>query len=239
VIARVLIGVFLFLNLVVFAWGMWGQVMPVHAIQAGGVRSDLIAIQTPWIPEKPDQTPVEVSATKIDLKQGQQQLDQVIQTAGQQVVNGEPVNQQCRLWGPFVGGDAERIADALKAWGGQVQRVKRPVPVGYVVYLPKEKVGPDTVKELAAKGIREVFLITSPGPLQGTISLGLFRDMERARVQKAEVEDRGFEGVGIRERLGATRIFFELKGSPAQATALKTIYGLNPRGGITVCSEEE
>lgn len=238
-IARVLIGGLLVLNGGVLAWGVLGQVMPVHVIQAGGLRSELIAIQTPWVPDKPDRSPVEVSAAKIDLKQGQQQLDQVIQSAGQQVVNGAPVNQQCRLWGPFVGGDAERIAEALKTWGGQVQRVKRPVPVGYVVYLPKEKVGPDTVKELAAKGIREVFLITSPGPLQGTISLGLFRDMERATVQKSEVEDRGFEGVGIRERLGATRIFFELKGSPAQATALKTIYGLNPRGEITTCPEGE
>lgn len=237
-IARVLIGGLLVLNGVVWAWGVWGQVVPVHVIQAGGLRSELIAIQTPWVPEKPDQTPVDVRAAKIDLKQGQQQLDLVIQSAGQQVVNGAPVNQQCRLWGPFVGGDAERIAEALKTWGGQVQRVKRPVPVGYVVYLPKEKVGPDTVKELAAKGIREVFLITAAGPLQGTISLGLFRDMERAKVQKAEVEDRGFEGVGIRERLGATRIFFELKGSPAQAIALKTIYGLNPRGEITECKEE-
>ncbi|WP_305016789.1 hypothetical protein [Mycobacterium tuberculosis] len=32
--------------------------------------------------------------------------------------------------------------------------------------------------------------ITTPGPLQGTISLGLFRDLERANAQKADLARR-------------------------------------------------
>lgn len=238
-IAQGVLGVLFFLNVLCLVWGLQGGALSEKSISATGLRSEFISIQTPWVPSKPDLSPVEVpSSSKIDLKQGQKQLDQAIETANNQVVQGVPLNQQCWLWGPFVRSEADRIADALKAWDGKVDRVQRQVPVGYVVYLPKARVeGGMGVQKLAEKGVREALYIAEAGPLQGTISLGLFRDLGRATLQKANLEAKGVEGVLIRERLGPMRTFFELKGVPNQSASLKSIYSENPRSALASCPE--
>lgn len=80
--------------------------------------------------------------------------------------------------------------------------------MGYVVYLPQDIVNSGVgIEQLSGKGIADMFYITTPGPLQGTISLGLFRDLDRANVQKDDLTRRGIAGVQIRERLGPARVF--------------------------------
>lgn len=80
-----------------------------------------------------------------------------------------------------------------------------------------------------------MFYITTPGPLQGTISLGLFRDVERANVQRDDLIKRGVAGVQIRERLGPVRVFFELRGTPDQIKSVQSIFELNSKGELKAC----
>jgi hypothetical protein len=105
-----------------------------------------------------------------------------------------------------------------------------------VVYLPQDIVSSGVgLKQLSDKGIKDMFYITTPGPMQGTISLGLFRDLERATIQKEELESRGVAGVQIRERLGPVRVFFELRGTAEQITRVKSAFELNRKGELTAC----
>lgn len=233
---RLCVAFLLLLNAALFGWGYWGLGTPEQAIAQPGLRAELIDIERPWQTEKPTLPAVQVPSTKIDLEQGRAELNSAIENASNLVIQGVPLNQQCRQWGPFVNSDADRIAEALRPWPGQVARVQRQVPVGYVVYLPKPVVeGGIGLKQLAEKGVREMFFISAAGPLQGTISLGLFRDLDRARLQQQDILARGVSGVAIRERLGPTRVFFELRGSPAQVALLQGIYDLSPKSELGSC----
>lgn len=235
-IARLCVAFLLLLNAALFAWGHWGLGKAEQAIVQPGLRAELIEIERPWQTDSPVLPPVQVPSAKIDLKQGRAELNTAIENASNLVVQGVPLNQQCRQWGPFVNNEADRIAEALKSWAGQVARVQRQVPVGYVVYLPKAVVESGVgLKQLSEKGVREMFFISAAGPLQGTISLGLFRDLDRARLQQQDILARGVSGVEIRERLGPSRVFFELRGSPAQVAALQGIYELNPKSELGSC----
>lgn len=241
-IFRGLVVLLFALNLGLWGWVQADRARSLKSVDEAGLRADTLEVERPWLGRQADASAaVEVpTRAPIDLKQSQARLDSAIESAGSQVVQGAPLNQQCRQWGPFLGGDADRIAEALKAWPGNVLRQQRQVPVGYVVYLPRSIVEQGVgMKQLAAKGVREMFFIAGEGPLQGTISLGLFRDLERARLQQQDLLARGIAGVDIRERLGPSRVFFELRGTPQQVEALQGIYDLNPKSQLGVCADPE
>lgn len=233
---RVLLVLLLLGNLVLLGLGVFANSNSQKAIDSPGLRADWVGIERPW-----DQavevvrTPAPV-APKIDLKQGQAQLDTAIENASKQVFDSPNENQACLLWGPLLQSESARVQEALQNWGGATDRLERQVAVGYVVYLPQEIVNSGVgIDQLSGKGIADMFYITTPGPLQGTISLGLFRDLERANAQKANLARLGVQGVQIRERLGAVRVFFELRGNAAQIESVRSVYELNRKGELRSC----
>lgn len=233
---RALLGVLVVGNLGLLAWGMSDGGDPMQTIEGPGLRSEWVTVERPW------QQAVDVNPTpaatgpKINLKEGQAQLDSAIENASKQVFDDPAKNQQCLIWGPLLQSESARVQDSLGNWGGEAERVERQVPIGYVVFLPQDIVNSGVgIEQLSGKGIADMFYITTPGPLQGTISLGLFRDLDRANVQKADLARRGVDGVQIRERLGPVRIFFELRGTPEQIESVRSIFTLNRKGDLKVC----
>lgn len=225
------------LNVSVFLLGLFAPSVfsgnkTVHALSAG-VRADWVKIQTPWIKQNPVVTQ---AATKIDLKQGRENLDKAL-AAGLAKVQQEVVEpRQCKLWGPLLPNEWVRVADALARWPGQIEKQERQVAVGYIVYLPADQAkGGASLLQLQRKGIKELFLMNEAGALQGAISLGLFRDLARATLQQQELLAKGVEGVLIQERLGPPRTFYRLTGTSAQITELDEIHRRNPRGSLQAC----
>lgn len=224
-------------NLILLCWGFVGSgAMMQSTVDGPGLRSEWVTVERPW------QQPVEVLRSpqlvvpKINLKEGQAQLDSAIENASKQVLENVALNQRCMVWGPLLQSESARVKDSLSSWGGEAERLEKKVPVGYVVYLPQEIVNSGVgIDQLSGKGITDMFYITTPGPLQGTISLGLFRDLDRANIQKAELVRRGVAGVQIRERLGPVRIFFELRGTQVQLESVRSIFNLNRKGELRPC----
>ena len=233
---RVLLGALVVGNLGLLAWGLSGGADKKQTVDNPGLRSEWVAVERPW------QQAVDVDLTqappapKINLKEGQAQLDSAIETASKQVFEDPKSNQQCLIWGPLLQSESARVQDSLTNWGGETDRLERQVPIGYVVFLPQDIVNSGVgIEQLSGKGITDMFYITTPGPLQGTISLGLFRDLDRANVQKADLARRGVDGVQIRERLGPVRVFFELRGTSDQMESVRSIFTLNRKGDLKVC----
>lgn len=233
---RVLAVLLLLGNLTLLGFGVLTSNSSQKAIDSPGLRAEWVGIERPW-----DQA-VEVLhapapvAPKIDLKQGQAQLDSAIENASKQVFENPKTTQTCLLWGPLLQSESARVQEALLNWGGETDRLERQVPVGYVVYLPQDIVNTGVgIDQLSGKGITDMFYITTPGPLQGTISLGLFRDLDRANAQKADLARRGVEGVQIRERLGPVRVFFELRGNASQIETVRSVFELNRKGELKPC----
>lgn len=233
---KAMMGALLVANMALLGWGLLGSGASLKQVESSGLRSEWVAIERPW------QQAVEVVrsnapvAPKINLKEGLAQLDSAIENASKQVFDDPKNNQACLQWGPLLQSESARVADSLANWGGETDRLERQVPVGYVVFLPQDIVNSGIgIDQLSGKGITDMFYITTPGPLQGTISLGLFRDVERANVQKDELIKRGVSGVQIRERLGPVRVFFELRGAPDQIKSVQSIFELNRKGELKVC----
>jgi hypothetical protein len=233
---RFLMVVLLLGNLALLASGIFLNNNSQKVIDSPGLRAELVGIERPWgQPVDVVRTPAPL-APKIDLKQGQAQLDTAIENASKKVFDNPNGNQVCLLWGPLLQSESARVQEALLNWGGVTDRLERQVPVGYVVYLPQDIVNSGVgIDQLSGKGIADMFYITTPGPLQGTISLGLFRDQERASAQKADLARRGVEGVQIRERLGPVRVFFELRGNASQIQAVRSVFELNRKGELKPC----
>ncbi|WP_370261667.1 hypothetical protein [Limnobacter sp.] len=235
---RLALAALVVLNLALLAYQSLGPSPQEKRMLEPGFRADWVEVQRPWLePAATAQALVASSvAPKIDLQAGQAQLELAIENASNGSLGNRPVDLECRLWGPFLPGDQVRIEEALKPWGGQVTRTERQVPVGYVVYLPKAAVDSGQgMGQLAGKGITDAFYMNTPGPMQGTISLGLFREKLRAVQHRNELLAKGVEGVDIRERLGPVRVYFELRGSPAQAAELQQIYALNAKAELVNC----
>lgn len=233
-------GLLLLANAGLAGWLMFGQASPDKTLSAPGLRAEWVAVEKPWAEAVDLSTvaarPPVAPAPKIDLKEGRASLNAAIETANQRVASNPLSDLQCRLWGPLLQSETTRVGDALVDWPGKKTRLERQVPIGFVVFLPQEIVSSGVgVEQLSDKGVKDMFYITTPGPLQGTISLGLFRERTRANLQRDDLLRRGVEGVEIRERLGPTRVFFELTGTTAQINTLKGIYDLNRRGELSPC----
>ncbi len=223
-------------NLGLLGFGLFANNDSQKTIDSPGLRAEWVGIERPW-----DQA-VEVlrapvaPAPKIDLREGQAQLDSAIENASKQVFENPRNTLECLLWGPLLQSESARVQEALLNWGGETDRLERQVPVGYVVYLPQDIVNTGVgIDQLSGKGITDMFYITTPGPLQGTISLGLFRDLERANAQKADLARRGVDGVQIRERLGPVRVFFELRGNATEIETVRSVFELNRKGELKPC----
>ncbi|HEX4843046.1 MAG TPA: hypothetical protein VFV57_05195 [Limnobacter sp.] len=229
-------------NVLLLAAQLGGVGHPQMHMQEPGLRAEWVKLVQPWVQAEDatqsSSTAPQAQPPKIDLKAGQLELQEAIETASNGVFNNQALNLECRLWGPLLQGDDVRVQEALRDWPGQVDRLERQVPVGYVVYLPKSVVDAgQSMGQLAGKGVTDAFYMNTPGPMQGTISLGLFRDQQRAIQHQSELRAKGVLGVEIRERLGPTRIFFELRGSPTQVAELQQMYTLNPKGELKNCPQ--
>jgi hypothetical protein len=234
---RGVLGVLILFNVSGLVWNLWGVQAVGRVVEVPGLRAEWVAVEQPW------KQAVEVVLSpaplvpKINLKEGQAQLELAIQEASKQVLQDPKNNQKCRVWGPLLKSESTRVQEALSNWGGQVDQLEQQVPVGYVVYLPREVVDSGQgIEKLTGKGISNMFYISTPGPLQGTISLGLYREIERANLQKEDLIRRGVQGVQIRKRLGPVRVFFELRGNKGQMESLESIFNLNRKGELNNCS---
>lgn len=233
---RALLGLVVAVNLGFLVWGLLGVGSTTRAIDAPGLRAEWVRVERPWAQAVDVVLSPQPPAPKINLKKGLANLDSAIENASKQVLDDPKKNQQCRMWGPLLQSESARVQESLSDWNGSFERLERQVPVGYVVYLPQDIVNSGVgIDQLSGKGITDMFYITTPGPLQGTISLGLFRDLDRATVQKDDLGKRGVAGVQIRERLGPARVFFELRGTPAQIEAVEPIFKLNRKGELKPC----
>lgn len=233
---RALLGLVVAVNLGFLVWGLLGVGSTTRAIDAPGLRAEWVKVERPWAQAVDVVLSPQSPAPKINLKEGQANLDSAIENASKQVLDDPKKNQQCRMWGPLLQSESARVQESLSDWNGSFERLERQVPVGYVVYLPQDIVNSGVgIDQLSGKGITDMFYITTPGPLQGTISLGLFRDLDRANVQKDDLAKRGVAGVQIRERLGPARVFFELRGTPAQIETVESIFKLNRKGELKPC----
>lgn len=204
---------------------------------SAGLRAEMIEIERPWLQhlEKKKQPPEPV---KVDLVKGKAQLDSAIQKAAEKVQDEVPAPELCRQWGPLLPDQIQRVKDSLANWAGRWVEVEKRNPLGYIVYLPKAQVEAGVgLSELAALGVTETFYMAQPGELQGSISLGLFRDEARATIHQNEMLERGVAGVAVRPRLGPTRTFIELYGGQAQMDSLASIYRLNRRSELQPCSD--
>lgn len=233
---RVLLGALLFGNAAVLGWGLYSGSQQGVVPGSSALRADWVAVERPWEQAVEVVRPVEPVPPKINLKEGLAELDSAIENASKQVFEPSAAQSACLLWGPLLDNETSRVESALAKWAGTMDRLERQVPIGYVVYLPQEVVNAGVgLEQLAGKGIADMFYITTPGPLQGTISLGLFRDMERATAQRAELLRRGVDGVQIRPRLGPVRVFYQFKGTAPQLEQVRSAYRLNQKGSLGPC----
>lgn len=234
--------VFVAVNVVVFAvaqsrggilFGSSGKT----ALSAG-LRVEMVKVEKPWL-EQVNNEDKPAAPVVLDLKQGKKQLDTALEQAAKKVEAEVPQPVLCMQWGPLLSDQVQRVKDSLAQWEGRWQEVQRRVPVGYVVYLPKERVDAGQgISELAALGVTDTFYMAQSGELQGSISLGLFRDETRARIHQAEMIAKGVEGVDVNARLGPTRTFIELYGVQNEMDSLQAIYRLNRRSNLSPCDSE-
>ncbi|HEX5486063.1 MAG TPA: hypothetical protein VFX23_08695 [Limnobacter sp.] len=205
-----------------------------------GMRADLIEVDRPWAKtaqaQPEPQKTIQPSAPRIDLKSGQAALEKAMGTGSAVVQKITPAPLLCRVWGPLLASESGRVADSLKGWTGTFEQTEKQVPVGYVVYLPKDLVAKGLgIPQLQAKGVSEVYFMASPGPLQGAVSLGLFRDREHAQQQQDNLTSKGIPGVEIAERLGPPRLYYIAKGTAEQITQLERIQASNRLGRLDDC----
>lgn len=242
-----LVAGFAILNLLVLGlvWVRGGTLFgasPTESLSAG-LRSEWVQVDKPWLTE--GQSLMQASSrlsgpNSVSLTQGKQDLKAALSEA-QQKVNEEVRPQQfCLLWGPLLPDQRQRVMGALSKWTGLRQEVERRESLGFIVMIPKARVAQgENVAALAKKGISDVFFIGTPGPLQGGISVGMFRSKERANAQLSMLKDKGVLGAEVRERPGPVRIYFELKGISSQVDEVRQIYSSNPRGELTPCDAAE
>lgn len=235
----------LLLNLALFCVGLirGGQVFgPSDVLPLDqGLRSDWIAVERPWLLEgqllaqASEPTP---PAPGIELGKGRAQLREAIAEAQHKVAGEVTPELICYEWGPLLPDQKTRVSNALKTWPGRKQEVEQRASLGYIVVIPKEQVQKgQTISTLTQKGLKDLFPINTPGPLQGSISAGIFRSEERALAQLEFLKERGVMGAQVRERPGPVRVFFKLEGTAEQVKTLQALYKTNTRGELNLCSQ--
>lgn len=236
------LSLFVLVNFVFFVFasldGTYWSPSAKVATSSMALRADMIAVARPWAIELEKQKQLHknlIAATK----KGGEGLDQIIESAEKVVVKEVTQPEICMRWGPLLVDQKQRVIDALSQWSGQWREVSRKSPVGYIVYLPAEAVQQGYgLASLTQLGVVDAFYLSSPGVLQGAISLGMFRLERRAKVHQQEMERRGLANVAIQPRLGPARNYIELRGVEQEIQALWKIYRLNPQSSLNKCSTE-
>jgi hypothetical protein len=115
---------------------------------------------------------------------------------------------QCLEAGPL---DEARL-EQVRAWaagvsaGQQASVERRAETASFMVYLPPAALpgdAPRRIEQLRQRGVTDLFLI-GDGPLKSSISLGIFRSQEGARVQVERLAGRGVTGALIAPVPGRT-----------------------------------
>ncbi len=208
------------------------------ATSSMALRAEMIAVVRPWELEFKKQQQLHESLMTATV-QGGEGLSSVIENAQQVVRNEVTQPELCMRWGPLLSEQKNRVIDALAQWQGTWREVSRRSPVGYIVYLPQALVQQGIgLEKLTQLGIVDAFLMVESGPLQGAISLGMFRLESRALIHQQEMERRGLSGVVIQPRLGPPRTYVELIGVEQDMQALQAIYRLNPQSKLVDCAQD-
>jgi hypothetical protein len=105
---------------------------------------------------------------------------------------------QCLSLGPFTTpADLRKAMNLLTPSVGRIQfrEVEAVAVHGYRVYLPAAGTRAQalaTARALAARGVNDYYVVTA-GDQQDTISLGIFRDLDNARVRHDTIAALGYE----------------------------------------------
>lgn len=239
---RIVVGILLIINFALLIIGFTRQGLPIGQTQAivleGGLRSDLVAIERPW-ESSSDQVETSASSRLIDLKNAQFQLDEAIQSGQSKVETELPPPAICYQWGPLLPEQVQRVSDSLQGWTGQTEIVENRAVVGYITYVPKVAVDAGaTLQRLQELGVTDLFYMQTVGPIQGAISLGIFRDEASAEQHKQEMLAKGVPEVQIDPRFGPTRTYFKLLGNEAEVAELRRYFELNRQGSLSLCTKD-
>jgi hypothetical protein len=111
----------------------------------------------------------------------------------------------CLEWGDFSGSDLTRAAAALSALqlGGKMSQRQIERDIGYWVYIPplKNKAAVNRkIGELKKLGVREYFVVQTPGHWLNAISLGVFKTRDSAQNFLHVLEAKGVHSAKVGER---------------------------------------
>lgn len=135
----------------------------------------------------------------------------------------KPGKLTCLEWGDFSGPDLSRARAALsdlqladKLSQRQVER-----EIGYWVYIPplRNRAAVNRkIAELKALGIREYFVVQTPGSLLNAISLGIFKTRDAAQHFLQALNTRGVRTARVGERLSKVKAIIFVLNNPDAAT---------------------
>lgn len=205
-----------------------------------GLRADLVLVERPWLQVSSEADNNSAPSSKlIDLEKAKEDLDQAIESGASKVVAEMPPPPICFRWGPLLPDQVLRVKDSLSEWAGASEVSEDKAVVGYIVFVPKEAVDAGmNVQRLQELGVTDLFYMRTTGPVQGAISLGIFRDLVSAQQQQSEMQAKGVTDVQIGERYGPTRTYLTLLGDQAQIDDLREIYRLNRQGLLSPCEPD-
>jgi hypothetical protein len=188
-----------------------------------------VDIIRPWIPEP--------KATKPKQSRFARKPKQNTEDKATLVVQSKPaVEDTCKVWLTQTNDDASKIKQVLNKWQGQSEKVQLGDVLGYVLYLPAERVKRGmSLIELKEKGVSELFFMQSPPELRGSISMGIFKAEAAAIAQKKALAAKGVEGLKIVIKEGTPRTAFRLTGTPEQLAELPVLQSQLKRGVLRAC----
>jgi hypothetical protein len=111
----------------------------------------------------------------------------------------------CLEWGDFSGSDLTRAAAALSTLqlAGKISQRQIERDIGYWVYIPplKNKAAVNRkISELKKLGVREYFVVQTPGHWLNAISLGVFKTRDSAQNFLRVVQTKGVHTAKVGER---------------------------------------
>ena len=136
---------------------------------------------------------------------------------------GTPI---CLEWSDFSGSDLVRAAAALSALQLADKLSQRQIErdIGYWVYIPplRNKTAIyRKIAELKALGIREYFVMQTPGRWLNAISLGIFKTQDAAQNFLRHLQAKGVRTARVGERIGKLKATIFLLNGVDAATQVK------------------
>jgi hypothetical protein len=111
--------------------------------------------------------------------------------------NSGPGGELCYTIGPLSSELAlQRAEDRLRPFANSIRsrQTQADSDRGWWVYLPANSRAEavSLSRELAGRGVEDFYVVTS-GPLENTVSVGLFQSMDNARNRQARIRELGFD----------------------------------------------